>query len=103
LLRLQTQDLGEKEENKQNPLLSANASFIPMPEPFQPLFFMVYSRKKEGGKSFGYLRFRRAKNDTTPMMQATATTASMAVSIVMNGDSIACVASVSSEDPASIS
>jgi hypothetical protein len=50
---------------------------------------MIFTpEKKKGGKNLVYFRFRSAKNATTPIMQAIATAASMASSMVMSGVSV---------------
>jgi hypothetical protein len=68
-----------------------------MPEPFQPLSpFFVLLPKKEGGKIDGYFRFLSVQNAAMPMMQATATAASIAISVLISGASAVVVGSVGS-------
>ncbi len=55
-------------------------------ESSQPRFFRCLTPKKGGGKWF-YFRFLSAQYAATPMTEATATAASMATSVVMNGAS----------------
>jgi hypothetical protein len=55
---------------------------------------MFYSRKKEGGK-IGYFRFLSVQKASIPMMQATATTTIIAISVVASGASATAVDSYS--------
>jgi NADPH-dependent curcumin reductase CurA len=59
-----------------------------MLEPFQPIFLVFYSRKKEGGKNLDYFRFRSVQKLTTPMAQATATVAIITASVETRGASV---------------
>ncbi len=84
-----------------NPLLNylLSLSFISCAGAFSAPFFSdeFYSPKKGGREIVWfmvYFRFRNAQKLTTPMMQATATTANIATSVVMNGVSGVAVGSV---------